>query len=179
MSRLSQELAGGTAGVMARVSIAERCETVARQSLAREAEWSYGRVRFFEPSGHSPLVRLSDFAIWEAIREHSWPRTMRRAKRKHLRKVRIGSHLHVNSYRPSYSFRLSSVLTLRTPGESPSSSFDLAAASIHHEYKGPPPHHPPNAPMNHKFETKRSESGDLVSDSAGGTTKARVKKTRL
>ena len=82
-------------------------------------------------------------------------------------------------HKPSYSSILSSVLTLITPGETPSSSFDLTIASTHHEYKGPPLHHPPNTPMNHRSETGKSRSDDLVSNSGGGTTKAMVKKTRL
>ena len=95
------------------------------------------------------------------------------------RKVRIGSHLDVDLHTPSYSFRLSRDLMVRALDETPSSSFDLATASTHHEYKGPPLHHPPNAPMNQISDTEKSGSGDLASDSVGGTTKAIVKKTRL
>ena len=80
---------------------------------------------------------------------------------------------------PSYSFRLSRVFALRTPGETPSSSFDLTTASTHHEYKGPPLHHPPNTPMNQRSEIGKLKSDDLVSASVGGTTKAMVKKARL
>ena len=76
---------------------------------------------------------------------------------------------------PSYSFRLSRVLTLRTLEETPCSSLNLTTASTRHEYKGPPIHHPPNAPRNHRLEAGKSRSEGSVSDLTGGTIKAMVK----